>query len=130
MKIMCSPGHHPQWFCALGHMMYCYVHNVHDVTVYHVPKCISCHKATVVINGRLHCFHGYIYVMPILLLGDLSARYVFSELRVLCCLLNNLQPNEQQQPNLLQHNGFILEMTSQHKLQENPLYSREKYPRE
>ena len=68
--------------------------------------------------------------MPILLMGDLSARYVFSELRVPCCLRNNLQPNKQQQSNLLQHNGFILEMTSQHKLQENPLYSREKYPRE
>ena len=28
----------------------------------HVPKCINCHKTTVVINGRAHCFHDYIYI--------------------------------------------------------------------
>ena len=28
--------------------------------VHHVPKCISCHKAIVVITGRAHCFHDYI----------------------------------------------------------------------
>ena len=33
-----------------------------------VPKCISCHKAIVVITGRAHCFHDYIYIMPIMLL--------------------------------------------------------------
>ena len=31
-------------------------------TVYHVPKCMSCHKAIVVITLRVHCFHSYIYV--------------------------------------------------------------------
>ena len=31
------------------------------VTVHHVPKCMSCHKATVVITGRAHCFHHYIH---------------------------------------------------------------------
>ena len=41
---------------------------------HHVPKCISCHKAigydqiSVVITGRAHCFHDYMYIMPILLL--------------------------------------------------------------
>ena len=39
------------------------VHHVH-----HVPKCMSCHKATVVITGRAHWFHDYICVTPILLL--------------------------------------------------------------
>ena len=38
------------------------------VTVHHVPKCMSCHKAIVVINGRAHCFHDYIYITLILLL--------------------------------------------------------------
>ena len=33
----------------------------HDVTVHHVPKCMGCHKAIVVITGRAHCFHGCIY---------------------------------------------------------------------
>ena len=30
-------------------------------TVHHVPRCMGCHKAIVVITGRAHCFHGYIY---------------------------------------------------------------------
>ena len=33
------------------------------VTVHHVPKCMSCHKAIVVITGRAHCFHDYIYIL-------------------------------------------------------------------
>ena len=37
-------------------------------TVHHVPKCMSCHKAIVVITGRAHCFHDYIYITLILLL--------------------------------------------------------------
>ena len=37
-------------------------------TVHHVPKCMSCHKFTVVIMGRESCFHDYIYITPILLL--------------------------------------------------------------
>ena len=56
--------------------------------------------------------------------------YFFSELRVSCCLRNNLQPNELQRSNLLPYNGFVFYMTSQHKTQENPLYSRERCPRE
>ena len=32
------------------------------VTVHHVPKCMSCHKAIVVITGRAHCFHDYIII--------------------------------------------------------------------
>ena len=40
------------------------------VTVHHVPKCMSCHKAIVVITGRAHCFHDRIYVMYIIILGE------------------------------------------------------------
>ena len=31
-------------------------------TVPHVPKCMSCHKAIVVITGSAHCFHDCIYI--------------------------------------------------------------------
>ena len=58
MKTMCPPGYHHNGFVAthaLGHMMY--------PTVHHVPKCMSCHKAIVVITGRVHCFHDYIYIL-------------------------------------------------------------------
>ena len=75
MKTMCPPGYHHNGFVAahaLGHMMYGYnstsCAQVHHVTVHHVPKCMSCHKAIVVITGRAHCFHDYIYITPILLL--------------------------------------------------------------
>ena len=30
------------------------------------PQCMSCHKAIVVITGRGHCFHDYIYITYIL----------------------------------------------------------------
>ena len=31
-------------------------------TVPHVPKCMSCHKAIVMITGSAHCFHDCIYI--------------------------------------------------------------------
>ena len=31
-------------------------------TVHYVPKCMSCHKAIVVITGRAHYFHDNIYI--------------------------------------------------------------------
>ena len=37
------------------------------VTVHHVPKCVSCHKAIVVITGSVHCFHDKIYMLILLL---------------------------------------------------------------
>ena len=49
-----------------------YAAYVYIYAVYHVPKCMSCHKAIVVINGRVHSFHDCIYTMPVLLLWDLS----------------------------------------------------------
>ena len=33
------------------------------VTVHHVPKCMSCHKAILVITGRTHCLHDYTYIL-------------------------------------------------------------------
>ena len=43
------------------------------IKVHYVPKYMSCHKAIVVKVGRTHCLHDYIYVMPIMLLWDLSS---------------------------------------------------------
>ena len=50
----------PQWLCGNSCTW------AHDVR-FHVPKCMSCHKAIVVITGRAHCFHDYIYITLILL---------------------------------------------------------------
>ena len=53
MKTMCPPGYDHSGFVAthaLGHMMY------------------GSHKVIVVITGRAHCFHDYIYITLILLL--------------------------------------------------------------
>ena len=105
MKTKCPPGYHHNGFVAthaLGHMIYRYtlllpmnqrvlnkqskkrnslVHWYQQcVTVHHVPKCMSCHKATVVITRKAHCFHGYIYITPILLLWDLSTLCVVDHL--------------------------------------------------
>ena len=69
MKTMCPPGYHHNGFVAthaLGHMMYGSFFR--NPTIHHVPKCMSCHKVIVVITGRVHCFHDYIYITPILLL--------------------------------------------------------------
>ena len=63
MKTMCPPGYHHNGFVvthALGHMS--------KQTVHHVPKCMNYHKAIVVITGKAHCFHDYIYITFILLL--------------------------------------------------------------
>ena len=32
------------------------------INVHHVLKCMSCHKAIMVITRRAHCFHDYIYI--------------------------------------------------------------------
>ena len=44
-----------------------------------VPKCMSCHKAMMVIR-RAHCFHDYMYIMPILLLWELTILCVMDHL--------------------------------------------------
>ena len=60
MKTMCPPGYHHNGFVA--------THVPNHESVHHVPKCMSRHKAIVVITGRAHCFHDYIYITLILLL--------------------------------------------------------------
>ena len=50
MKTMCPPGYHHNGFVATH-------------ALGHVPKCMSCHKAIVVITGRAHCFHDCIYIL-------------------------------------------------------------------
>ena len=47
MKTMCPPSYHHNGFVATH--------------AHHVPKCMSCQKAIVVITGRAHCFHDNIY---------------------------------------------------------------------
>ena len=57
MKTMCLSGYHHNGFVethTLGHMM--------CTMLLHVPKCMSCHEAIVVINGRAHYFHDCIYI--------------------------------------------------------------------
>ena len=51
MKTMCPPGYHHNGFVA-----------THALGL----PC-SCHKAIVVITGRAHCFHDFIYITLVLL---------------------------------------------------------------
>ena len=46
------------YFLYILFTFYIYIYIVFDI---HVPKCMSCHKAIVVITGRAHCFHDCIY---------------------------------------------------------------------
>ena len=83
MKTICyHPGCHHNYlvittcwalFGSLVHYQKC-------VTVHHVPKCMSCHKAIIVITGRAHCFHDNIYITLILLLWDFSTLCVVDHL--------------------------------------------------
>ena len=45
----------PKWLC-LWQLMHL------DTCLHHVTKCMSCHKAIVVITGRAHCFNDCIYI--------------------------------------------------------------------
>ena len=64
MKTMCPPGYHNGYVAnyALGYIIYCC--NI----VHYVPKCMSCHKAIVVMTGSAHCFHDCIYITLVLFL--------------------------------------------------------------
>ena len=44
----------------------CYHYNGPVATHTFGPKCMSYHRAIVVITERAHSFHDYIYIMPIL----------------------------------------------------------------
>ena len=47
----------PQWLCGKTLFFHWYQQ---CVTVHHVPKCMSCHKAIVIITGRAHRFRDCI----------------------------------------------------------------------
>ena len=42
---------------------YIYINILIYITVHHVPKCMSCRKAIVVMTGKAHCFHDYMYIL-------------------------------------------------------------------
>ena len=67
IKTMSPPQLSTQWLCG-NSCTRTYDTCTLCTAVHHVPKCISCHKAIVVITGRAHCFHECIYIMPIFLL--------------------------------------------------------------
>ena len=50
MKTMYPPGYHHNGFVAT------------HAQGFPMPKCMSCHKAIVVITGRAHCFHDYTHI--------------------------------------------------------------------
>ena len=72
-------------------------------TVHHVPKCMSCHKAIVVITGRAHSFHDYIYIYIYIYYahlasvrfehsvcrGSLMTIYIYIKREYLLCLQSN-----------------------------------------
>ena len=50
----------------IGIYIYIYIFTCSYMYIYtyiNVPKCMSCNKAIVVINGRAHCFHDFIYIL-------------------------------------------------------------------
>ena len=55
MKTICPPGYHRSGFVA--------THALGQMRCDHPPKCMSCHKAIVVITGRAHYFHDWIYIL-------------------------------------------------------------------
>ena len=68
---MCPPSYHHSVFDAtntLGHMS--------------MDKCMSCHRATVVISDRRHFFYDYMYIMPIFFQQDLSPLHTYDQLYI------------------------------------------------
>ena len=58
------------------------------ITVHHVPKCMSCNKAIVVITGKTHCFHDCMGIAPILLISGLSSLCVVGVLDHLSSIIH------------------------------------------
>ena len=99
----------PSWFCEIWELYvskitYDHWYSLHASLVkqslvnyyqqrkiiHHVPKCMSCYKAIVVVTRGTHCFCDCIYITPILLLWDLSTVCVswmtFDHLNYTACL--------------------------------------------
>ena len=53
---------------------------------HHVPKCMSCHKAIVVITGRAHCFHGCIYTHMYIYIHTHICICIYIYIHVCMCL--------------------------------------------
>ena len=53
---------------------------------YHVPKCMSCHKAIVVITGRAHCFHDYIYIYIYIYIYTYICIYIYIYIYMCVCM--------------------------------------------
>ena len=67
MKAMCPLGcQHSGNSCIWAHEV---LFIMDMITIHHVPKCMSGHKAIAVTIGREHSFHDYIYIMLILYLA-------------------------------------------------------------
>ena len=80
----------PQWLCGNSCT---WAHDVH-----HVPKCMSSHKAIVVITGRAHCFRGniqHVYIILILLIWGLSTLCVVDIYIFRSIYIRNLGMNQQ-----------------------------------
>ena len=56
----------PQWVCG-NSCTWAHDLRLCIIAVHHVPKCMSCQKAIVVITRRVHCFNDCICITPILL---------------------------------------------------------------
>ena len=73
-------------FCQQGFIYSEEAQCIHHM--YHVAKCLSCHKVISVITRSAHCFHDYICVVPILYLQDVSTCFVdiYHIIRVTCLI--------------------------------------------
>ena len=72
MKRMCSAQLLQKWLCG----------------IYHVPKCMSCQEATLVVTRKAHSFNDCIYISLILLLWHLSNLCVVDHLKPLITYLS------------------------------------------
>ena len=57
--------HLKRWDIFVSFKKMCFLFNL-------LKKCMSCHKATMVVTGRTHCFHHGIHITPVLPVRDLS----------------------------------------------------------
>ena len=62
-------------------LYFSYIYIYIYIAVHHVPKCMNCYKAIVVITGRAHCFHDntyiYIYIYFIYCIYILYKIYIY-----------------------------------------------------
>ena len=76
--------------------------------VYIIYRCMSCHKAIVMIAGRAHCFHDCIHITPILLLRDLSTVCVMDQWITYDHLLRIFFALTYERPTILYENDKVI----------------------